>query len=111
MDQFEPKTDHDLLITLHSEMRGLRTDIQNLGEGLSTKVNDHESRIRSLEKSVEFLAPVPTNIEKLSDRVIRQEKITDKLDIKMVFGVAVASFVMTFISALLLAWFKKQVGL
>lgn len=53
-------TDHDLLITLHEQVKGLRDDIQGLGdntktgmdalkEDLSDKIKDHETRVRRLE--------------------------------------------------------------
>lgn len=42
----DPKlSDHDLLITLHSEMKGMRKDIQDLKM-------DSTDRIKSLEKAV-----------------------------------------------------------
>ncbi len=44
--------DHDVLIELRTEMRMIRQDIKELKDGLSTRVNDHESRIRSLETHV-----------------------------------------------------------
>ncbi len=43
------QSDHDLLITLHSEVRGLRKDIKDLTDGSATKLDDHEGRIRRLE--------------------------------------------------------------
>jgi len=45
----EYKTDHDLLIELRVEMRGVRDDIQKLTDGTSGTLSDHERRIRSLE--------------------------------------------------------------
>jgi len=42
--------DHDLLIVLHEQVKGLRTDIQNLTDTTKSQVNDHEGRIRSLER-------------------------------------------------------------
>jgi hypothetical protein len=41
--------DHDLLITLHEQIKQVRQDIQNLNDNTSAKVLDHELRIRRLE--------------------------------------------------------------
>ena len=43
-------SDHDLLITLHEQVKGLRSDIQKLNEGTSNSISDHETRIRALEQ-------------------------------------------------------------
>jgi hypothetical protein len=43
------QTDHDLLIELRTEMRGMRIDIKNIADGTSLKMADHETRIRTLE--------------------------------------------------------------
>lgn len=43
--------DHDTLISFRSEtlseLKNIRTDIQNLNDGTAIKINDHETRIRS----------------------------------------------------------------
>jgi hypothetical protein len=41
--------DHDLLIRIEEQMRGLKADILDLKEGTSTKIADHEHRIACLE--------------------------------------------------------------
>lgn len=41
--------DHDLLITLHSEVKGIRADIKELKDGTAGRLDDHEVRIRRLE--------------------------------------------------------------
>ncbi len=43
------QSDHDLLITLHEQVKGIRSDIKDLTEGTSYKITDHELRIRRLE--------------------------------------------------------------
>lgn len=45
-------SDHDLLIVLHEQVKGLRGDIQNLSDGSTKQLNDHETRLRSLEQKV-----------------------------------------------------------
>jgi hypothetical protein len=53
-------TDHDLLVTLHEQVRALREeDIPSLRDGLkeriqenSNKVADHETRIRTIEQKM-----------------------------------------------------------
>ncbi len=41
--------DHDLLITIHEQVKQLKLDIQGLNDNTSTRVLDHENRIRRLE--------------------------------------------------------------
>jgi hypothetical protein len=48
----EHPSDHDLLIELRTEMRGVRDDIKGLKEGTSLQLSDHEMRIRLVEKRV-----------------------------------------------------------
>lgn len=43
--------DHDLLIELRTEMKGLRTDIRELKDGTNDRITDHETRLVALEKS------------------------------------------------------------
>jgi len=45
------ESDHDLLIELKTEMRGMRADIKTLNDGISIKIQDHEARIFALENS------------------------------------------------------------
>lgn len=45
-------TDHDLLITLISEVKALREDIARVGDTTATKLGDHEARLRSLEQKI-----------------------------------------------------------
>lgn len=42
-------TDHDLLITLHEQVKSIKLDIKDLKDGTSVKIADHEARIRRLE--------------------------------------------------------------
>ncbi len=44
--------DHDLLIELRTEMRGLRDEVRGLNNGNAEKILDHEKRLRALEKYV-----------------------------------------------------------
>ena len=44
--------DHDLLIELRTEMRGVRDDIQKLTDGTAKQIADHELRLRFVEKYV-----------------------------------------------------------
>ena len=45
----EYQTDHDLLVELRTEMRGLRDDLREMKDGIKEKADDHEARIRVLE--------------------------------------------------------------
>lgn len=41
--------DHDLLVTMHEQIKQVRVDIQDLKDGTSAKILDHELRLRRLE--------------------------------------------------------------
>jgi hypothetical protein len=42
--------DHDLLIALHEQVKGLRDDIRDLKDNNKTRTDDHETRLRFIEK-------------------------------------------------------------
>jgi hypothetical protein len=48
----EYQSDHDVLIELRTEMRGMRSDIKDLRNGTSERITDHELRLRALERRV-----------------------------------------------------------
>lgn len=41
--------DHDLLVTLHEQIKQVRVDIQDLKDNTAGKVLDHELRLRRVE--------------------------------------------------------------
>lgn len=41
--------DHDLLVTMHEQIKGIKADIRDLKDGTSTKLTDHELRLRRVE--------------------------------------------------------------
>ena len=41
--------DHDLLITMHEQIKNIRADIKDLKDGTSLTLSDHEKRLRRLE--------------------------------------------------------------
>lgn len=45
--------DHDLIIKLDTKMDSLKEDIKALADGTNTKMNDHEARLRVIEKESE----------------------------------------------------------
>lgn len=49
----EQQNDHDLLITLNSKVGDLIKAFEELKEGSNKRVDDHEARIRVLEKESE----------------------------------------------------------
>lgn len=51
-DIAEYQSDHDLLIELRTEMRGLRGDIKGLKSDHADALSDHETRLRALERRV-----------------------------------------------------------
>lgn len=42
-------SDHDLLVTMHEQLKQVRIDISNLSDNTSAKILDHELRLRRLE--------------------------------------------------------------
>lgn len=52
MNTAEIQSDHDLLVELRTEMRGMRNDIKELKEGTTEKLADHEMRIRANERKI-----------------------------------------------------------
>jgi len=62
-EQTQNMSDHDLLITMHEQIKNIRIDIKELKDGTSERlskleedhvssevVNDHEARLREIEK-------------------------------------------------------------
>ena len=50
MNEFNQQSDRDLLITLHEQVKGIRLDIADLKDTTKNQVNDHEVRLRALER-------------------------------------------------------------
>lgn len=46
---FMDAQDHDLLVTVHEQVKQVRIDIKEIKDGTATKLLDHETRIRRLE--------------------------------------------------------------
>ena len=44
--------DHDLLITVHEQIKNVRLDIKELKDGTGAKLADHETRIRKNEAAI-----------------------------------------------------------
>lgn len=51
MPETQQSPDHDLIITLISEVRQLKEQIKDLSDNTKLQIVDHETRIRSLEAS------------------------------------------------------------
>lgn len=47
-----PQNDHDLLIRMDENVRNLRTDFTLLNGDITKRLDDHEARIRRMEKYV-----------------------------------------------------------
>lgn len=46
----ENYSDHDLLIDLRAEVRGIRSDIKTINDDSGAKLSDHELRLRLIER-------------------------------------------------------------
>jgi len=44
--------DHDLLVALHEQVKQVRIDIKEIKDGTAVRIEDHETRIRFIEKYV-----------------------------------------------------------
>lgn len=55
MDASTHQNDHDILIELRTEMKGMRGDLKDMKNGTEKMLSDHEGRLRSLEKSADIL--------------------------------------------------------
>lgn len=65
-DLVEYQNDHDLLIELRTEMRGMRHDLKLMNDTTVTTVSDHETRIRSVETQVITMDATSREREKLT---------------------------------------------
>lgn len=52
MEETKNMSDHDLLITMHEQIRGLKDDIKEIKDGTSLTLADHETRLRKSENSI-----------------------------------------------------------
>lgn len=50
------QNDHDLLITLHEQVKGIRSDIRDIKDNVKSQVDDHETRMRSVERKQYLLS-------------------------------------------------------
>lgn len=50
------REDRDLLVELRTQVVGMRDDMKEVKGEISSKINDHEGRIRILEKMVDTVA-------------------------------------------------------
>lgn len=48
-NELSKMNDHDLLVTMHEQIKGIKGDIKDLKDGTSMKLTDHENRLRKLE--------------------------------------------------------------
>lgn len=46
------QSDHDLLIAVHEQVKGIREDMSKLTVGTAAQIADHETRLRRLEYSL-----------------------------------------------------------
>lgn len=50
VEDFTKMNDHDLLVTMHEQIRGIKADIAGLKNGTSEMLANHEHRLSALEK-------------------------------------------------------------
>lgn len=44
--------DHDLIITIHEQIKNVRSDIKEMKDGTALQLADHENRLRRLEEKM-----------------------------------------------------------
>jgi hypothetical protein len=49
MDDTSKMNDHDLLVTMHEQLKGVKADVRDIKDGTSRQLADHEHRIKMLE--------------------------------------------------------------
>lgn len=77
----ELMNDHDLLVTLHQQMKQVSLDIQNLSTSTANTISDHERRIRALEENTLNRLDYNINHKTLNDEVIKnRDEIGKKFD-------------------------------
>lgn len=62
------RMDHDTLIRLEAKVDQVVSDIKEMKDGTTTKMVDHETRIKSLESNVQVIQP-ETSIKQLREMV------------------------------------------
>lgn len=80
----EYQNDHDVLIELRTEMRGLRADLKNMTDNLGKSVTDHETRLRIIEGQVAIVLATKA----ASDRLTRVGGSV------LIFVVGIAQFIL-----------------
>jgi hypothetical protein len=70
-DLAQYQNDHDLLIELRTEMRGLRGDIKEMKDATTDRSDDHETRLRALEQQRWTMAGAITVVATLVPYLIR----------------------------------------
>jgi hypothetical protein len=52
------RLDHDSIVRMESKLDGLIADVKAMGDGMATKVADHDVRLRTLENDVIYIGGI-----------------------------------------------------
>lgn len=85
MKSTQQSSDHDLLITLNAKVDNLSIDMKQMGDGVSTKVSEHETRIRNIEAVHDKVDP-QGSVKRINEL---ERKVDRYLVIASAFGGAV----------------------
>lgn len=70
------REDHDTIVRLEAKIDGLVIDVKGINDGTSSKIADHESRIRKLEDSLIIYEPTK-NIQRLEVVEAKVQRMTE----------------------------------
>lgn len=73
MSSLDYTNDHDILVAMNEQIKQVRHDIQDLKDGTSVKINDHEVRLRNLDGVAVFIKEHETTIKDHEVRLRRLE--------------------------------------
>ena len=113
--------DHDLLIELRTEMRGLRQDLKTLSDGVSTRVTNLENtKLDKMDAKEEFkrIAELAeskakeifnTKTDEDKDHETRL-RATEKFQENLIGKLSIITVVTSIIVGLIVAWVKSSMG-
>lgn len=107
-DNFTPNglTDHDLLIELRTEMRGVRTDVKDLRDNTSKRVDALENEKMNRDEVMRLKADADKIHDDHEERLRGLEKDNDNFKGKY----AIVGGIIVIIVSALVSWAMKQIG-
>lgn len=122
MSETTTGNDHDLLIELRTEMRGLRQDLKTLSDGVSTRVTNLENTKLDKVDAKEEFAKLANLAESKAKEIFNTKtdedkdhetrlRATEKFQENIVGKMSVITVVISIIIGLVVAWVSKHLGI